>query len=497
MSSLIAELESLTDLSRGLIDRADRRGVFLVWRAQARRVSSVHVRSGRVEEVATSSGSGHGVHVITDDGRTALGSRDEFLPESAAALVDHTIAAATAAGSLGVDASGRAALDPIVARALPDGLDAFDRRDLAVTARRLVELEREISGRHPGVNVSVSYQCDLDAWRVARSDGGDVLFAMPRCVLRLSASSSGDARHTVEASVASPDPSLFDDPATVSRFLKRADAAARLAVLLPDAPNHPAGSFPLVIDYALAKGLAHEAFGHASEADGFRSSVLARDGRFRVGEAVGAPHVSIVDEPQPGDHAWQPFSASGARRLRATIVDHGRLADALTDAWSQGRSGSRLTNADRAESFRSAPIPRMSNIRIEVDHPLPAPGAFEDYGPDEVRDLLAGAGILARHPRIAFLSGYSGGQVNTATGDFVFNCKAIYVLDPLGVTLHKPAILSGSMFGALRSIREGFGPLLLDAIGTCGKWGQRVPSSGGSHFFLSLDAEPSVRLGGR
>jgi TldD protein len=320
---------------------------------------------------------------------------------------------------------------------------------------------------------------------------------MPRCVLRLSASSSGDARHTVGASVASPDPSLVDDPATVATFLKRAESAARLAAVLPDAPTHPAGSFPLVIDYALAKGLAHEAFGHASEADGFRSSILARDGRFRSGEVVGAAHVSIIDEPQPGDHAWQPFSATGAERLRATIVDHGRLADALTDVWSQQRSGMRLTNADRAESFRSAPLPRMSNIRIEIDEPLPAPGAFEDYGPEEVRELLSRGGVLARHPRVVFLSGYSGGQVNPATGDFVFNCKAIYVLADDGVHLHKPAIFSGSMFGALRSIREGFGPLLLDAIGTCGKWGQSVPSSGGSHYFLVLEPEPSVRLGGR
>jgi TldD protein len=313
----------------------------------------------------------------------------------------------------------------------------------------------------------------------------------------MSASSSGDARHTVGASVAGPNPGLLDDPESVATFLLRATAAARLATVLPDAPAHPAGSFPLVIDYALAKGLAHEAFGHASEADGFRSSILAEGGRFRSGATVGASHVSIIDEPVAGDHAWQPFSASGLRRERATIVDHGRLADALTDPWSATSAGTRLTNADRAESFRSAPLPRMTNIRIEVDHPLAAPGAFESYGPAEVRDLLASAGVLARHPKVVFLSGYAGGQVNPATGDFVFNCKSIYVLSEAGVTLHKPAILSGSMFGALHAIREGFGPLLLDAIGTCGKWGQSVPSSGGSHYFLVLDPDDKVRLGGR
>ena len=34
-------------------------------------------------------------------------------------------------------------------------------------------------------------------------------------------------------------------------------------------------------------------------------------------------------------------------------------------------------------------------------------------------------------------------------------------------------------------------------IGTCGKWGQSVPSSGGSHYFLALDPDKAVRLGGR
>ncbi len=496
-STLVAELDALTDLSREMTRRARARGAYLIWRAQARRVASVLLKSVRVEEVALASSSGHGVHAMASDGRTALGSRDEFLPEPALALLDHTIGAATAAGSLGVVPSGFTALEAAVDRAVPDGLEAFDRIDLRAAAQKLTELERDLAGRVPGIALTLSFQADLDAWRVVRSDGTDVIFAMPRCVLRVAASSSGDARHTVGASISGPAPSLLDDAGTISVFLKRAESAARLAALLPGAPTHPAGPFPLVIDYALAKGLAHEAFGHAAEADGFRSSILARGGRFRSGETVGADHVSIIDEPKSGDHAWQPFSASGGRRMRATIVDHGRLADALTDPWTADRSGSRLTNADRAESFRSAPMPRMTNIRIEVDQPLPAPGEFEEYGPEEVRALLSESGVLRRHPKVVYLAGYSGGQVNPATGDFVFNCKAIYVLGSARPLLHKPAIFSGSMFGALHAIREAFGPLLQDAIGTCGKWGQNVPSSGGSHYFLFLEPDESVRLGGR
>ena len=288
-----------------------------------------------------------------------------------------------------------------------------------------------------GVSHRVSYRAELDAWRIRRSDGTDVLFAMPRCALSLRATSSGDGeRHGVSAPCFAPGRICSMTPLP-SGFLASRGEAARLARVLPDAPTHPAGSFPLVIDYALAKGLAHEAFGHASEADGFRSSILAREGRFRCGDRVGAENVSIIDEPVADDHAWQPFSANGLRRLRATLVDRGRLADGLSDPWSAGPGGVKLTGAARAESFRSAPQPRMTNIRIEVADPLAAPGEFEDYGPEQVRDLLAGAGVFERHSSLAFLSGYTGGQVNTATGDFAFHCKAIYRLSADDVTLYQ------------------------------------------------------------
>ncbi|HEX4823735.1 MAG TPA: metallopeptidase TldD-related protein [Candidatus Polarisedimenticolaceae bacterium] len=496
-STIVTELEAQTDLAKALIARAQARGAFLIWRAQATRAARLLVRSGRVEEAVVAQGSGHGVHAVLDDGRSAFGSRDDFGPEPSAALLDATIDAASSGGALGVAGGSFAPDAPSTARDLPAGIAAFDALDLDAASARLVALERELTSDLPGVTTTLAFQAVLEVWRILRSDGADVLFAVPRCVLRASLSSSGDARHTVGASLADPSPRMFDDPAAVATFLARARAAGSLAAALPDAPTHPAGSFPLVIDYALAKGLAHEAFGHASEADGFRSSVLARDGRFRSGDTVGPAHVSVIDEPVQGDFAWQPYSATGSPRRRATIVDHGRLRDALTDAWSARGAGTALTGADRAESFRSAPLPRMSNIRIELDDPLPAPGAFEDYSAERVRDLLGDAGIFSRHRRVAFLSGYGGGQVNPPTGDFVFNCKAIYALGPDEVVLHKPAIFSGSMFGALGAVREGFGPLKLDAIGSCGKWGQSVPSSGGSHYFLVLDPDPGVRLGGR
>ncbi len=494
---MIEELEAISELGAELGHRAARAGALSIWRCQARSARRVVVRRGRTEATVVSSSTGHGVQVYTPEGGTALASRDDLRSEPALDLLDRALEVARAGRGLGCSRAPIPRLEPLRERRVPAGIERFDQVDLPEVAKRLAELEREVGARVPGVALRISYRAELDAWRIFRSDGTDVTFAMPRCGLTLSATSGGDdSRHSVSAAVFGPGPGLPWDEPRLALFLRRAEKAARLARDLPGAATHPAGSFPLLIDYALAKGLAHEAFGHASEADGFRSSILARDGRFRSGDTVGASHVSIIDEPIADDHAWQPISANGLRREPATIVDHGRLHDALSDPWSAGPGGVRVTGAERAESFRSSPLPRMTNIRIEVDDPLPAAGDFEDYGPEQVRDLLAGAGVFQRHPEVVYLSGYSGGQVNTSSGDFVFNCKAIYTLGRDRIRFWKPAIFSGSMFGALQSIREAFGPLMLDAMGYCGKWGQSVPSSGGSHYFLMLDPDPTVRLGG-
>ena len=328
--------------------RAKAAGALLIWRTQARSVRRVLVRDGKAESSSVSSISGNGVQVVTP----------EDTPFWAAAT------------TFKVTARSRCCSGPSLLP--PPGLDWPWRRALSmawsppkrgrsrsccatpkawtwkVSGGGLAELESEIAAKVPGTSLKLSFKAELDAWRIFRSDGTDVLFAIPRCNLGVRATSSGNgARHGVSASVFTSRPEDLWEGKTRALFMSRALNAAGLARDLPDAPPHPAGSFPLVIDYALAKGLAHEAFGHAAEADGFRSSILAEHGRFRTGHPVGAEHISIIDEPLEGDHAWQPYSANGVERGRATLVDHGRLADGLSDPWSAKPGGVRMTGAAR------------------------------------------------------------------------------------------------------------------------------------------------------
>jgi TldD protein len=138
----------------------------------------------------------------------------------------------------------------------------------------------------------------------------------------------------------------------------------------------------------------------------------------------------------------------------------------------------------------------MTNIRIELPESTPLRGAFEDQSPEDVRAALLNAGYIAAGHPVVYLAGYKGGQVNPAQGDFVFNCTALYELSVEGTRLFQPGIFSGSSLAALHAIKAGFGPLQLDAMGFCGKAGQSVPSSGGSHYFLYLETHPQVMVGG-
>jgi len=193
-------LISLDPVASALVERARVRGAYLIWRAQERTCARVLVRAGRVEDVATSVSSGHGIHVVDEHGGGALASRDDFHGEPALGLFDRALEAAGHAHRLGVPPAFLSGLAPERARLQPPGLEAYRRFDPSRAGKRLAELEAEIAARAPGLTTTLALSTDVDAWRVVRSDGGDVAWVMPRCVLRFSASSRGTERHTVGAS---------------------------------------------------------------------------------------------------------------------------------------------------------------------------------------------------------------------------------------------------------------------------------------------------------
>ncbi len=482
-----------------LIRRASARNDRLIARAQLHDNLSAIVQDGRLESLSSTSFGGVGLQVFLDNGGSALGAVDRLDPEDLPALLEHTSTTARAMEGQGLDPVPPASkVAPLRAELAPPGGARFEDIYPGDFERVLRELGQEAARSVPDLAVRVAASITRDAWRIARWDGSDVSFVVPRSQLLVSVTARGnDGAVTQRDNLSSGRLDLHTAPNTRKTLLAATSRAARAARALIGAPPPPSGSCPLIIDHALAKGLAHEALGHAAEADALRASILATNERYRRGERVASERVSIVDEAIIGDHAFQPVSAHGIMRRKTVIVRDGRLDEALTDLFSAERAGLPLRGASRAQDYACPPIPRMSNIRIELREPRPIPAPWREIDAQTLRDLAGDAGLFDRHREIVFLSGYTGGQVNPKTGSFVFNSLLSYRLRPGTVELCQPAVFSGSALAALRAIREGFGPLTLDAIGQCGKAGQHVPSSGGSHAFVFLEADEQVLVGGR
>ena len=119
----------------------------LIWRAQSRMVQRVMVRRGKPESTTASSTAGHGLQVVTPEGRTALASRDDLRGDEALSLFGRVAEVATRGELLGLETAELPKLEAVTDRRLPAQAPEFERIRLDEAARRLVELESEILAR--------------------------------------------------------------------------------------------------------------------------------------------------------------------------------------------------------------------------------------------------------------------------------------------------------------------------------------------------------------
>jgi TldD protein len=356
------------------------------------------------------------------------------------------------------------------------------------------DLNQMIKDFHFTSTLAIGYS----EWRIIRDDGTDTSYMIPRSVVSTSIVFKKNGK-TVSTRTHFNDKGydIFYDEKKMKYFKERIKQKETQCREVIDAPAVESGSYKLLIDYPLAKGLAHEAFGHASESDGAKKSILFNDkGKFQIGMKVASDNVSIIEESIEGDYAYQPISANGIPREKVTLVDHGVLNAGLGDMFSALSGGIKISGACRVQSYDNIPLPRMSNIRIEVENPETIDKRFEDISPQDLYNILDKRGELEEEP-VIYMTGYKGGQVNPKYGDFVFNCSIMYKFQKdKPIQVFRPGIFSGKVLEALKSIKFGIGGLILDAIGTCGKEGQRVPSSGGSNMFIFIEKSNFIKIGG-
>jgi TldD protein len=244
-----------------------------------------------------------------------------------------------------------------------------------------------------------------------------------------------------------------------------ADRAASRALALLDAVDAPTGRLPVVVGNGFGGVLLHEAVGHGLEADAIQKGASVYAGR--LGEQLAEPFVTAYDDGErTGEWGSDGIDDEGTPTRRTTIIEDGRLTSYLYDLLTARRDHADSTGNGRRSSFRHLPIPRMTNT-------------FFAPGQATAEDLISGV------DRGLYAVSFGGGQVEPATGDFVFGVSEGYLIEGGRVTAPvRGATLTGNGLQALAAI-DGIAGDLAIATGYCGKAGQSVPAGVG---------QPHVRI---
>lgn len=474
---------------------------YLVVRVQTRREISLSLNSGRLENISTSSEDGIGVQAFTENGASGFASANILNQKTADQLAKKAYELAKENENVGCELnknifSALKAKDEIPSTATYD----FDE----VSPVKLQEIISKIHQRLLDIKVEqgdiawqTSYRQIEDLWCIGRKDGTLVSFVIPRSVIVHQATvKQQNISQSFSVNRSGVDVQILLDEEKDKLLHKKAQDKADFIRKVSTAPHISSASYPVVIDYGLAKGLAHEAFGHAVESDLVEESILSKNGKLKKGLIISDHDINIIDESIKGDWAYQPYSANGIPRESVEIVKNGVLQSGLGDIFSSDKAGIEMTGAGRAEYYGCVPLPRMTNIRLETGESIPLPIAnslFEEIS--NLREVLEARDLLEEKFHFLLL-GYRGGQVNPRTGDFVFQCDgAVNLADP-NLSIFQSGIFSGKIISVLQSVKLSLAEKKLDAIGTCGKAGQLVPSSGGASGYVLIAKNTNIRLGG-
>jgi len=428
--------------------------------AEDKRSSSARLDDGRIEELTSGLDRGAGIRVVRGDTTGFAHTAD--LSEEGLRSAAEAAAAAARGGGGGV-------------------------KEVAVT-RRPVERPHDVQILPQDVPKAAKVELLQRAEQAARGEGDSI-----RQVSALTA----DSRRQIL--IANSDGVLVEDDQVRTRFMVQcvavadtgmqtgyegpgrtigfelydeidveevARTAARRSLEMLKARPAPSGKLPVVLKKGAGGVLFHEACGHGLEADlvGKDASVF----RGRVGEQVASPLVTLVDD---GTYAreWGTYAVDdeGNPARRNTLIENGVLTDYMWDFLRARKEGRASSGNGRRQSYQHLPMVRMTNTYVLEGE--------ED--PDE---------IIRQTPHGVYCVQLGGGQVNTATGDFVFGITEAYMIENGEIT---EPIRSANLIGNGPEVLQ-----LIDAVGsdfdtwagTCGKDGQGVPVSSG---------QPTLRVG--
>ncbi|MBI4823837.1 MAG: TldD/PmbA family protein [Nitrospirae bacterium] len=254
---------------------------------------------------------------------------------------------------------------------------------------------------------------------------------------------------------------LFDETPVEGLSIK----AGGRAIMMLKARRAPAGRMPAIVSSEAGGTMIHEAIGHGIEADLAEQGLSSFSGK--IGTQVASSLITVIDDSTlPNKRGSFRFDDEGTPSQRTVLVKDGVLISYMHDKLTAMKAGVSPTGNGRRQSYEFRPIPRMTNTFI-------------------ASGISSSKDVLKATKNGLFVKKMGGGQVNTITGDFVFDVLEGYLIEEgsIGEPV-RGATLTGNGPEVLMSIDMVSSDLGF-SIGTCGKDSQGVPVS---------DAMPTVRI---
>jgi TldD protein len=436
------------DVLQRTLDEALRRGgSFAEVFVEDRTTSSALLDQRRVEQLSSGRDRGAGIRVVV--GETTGFAHTADLSESGLRAAAHAAAAVAREGG-GVREVALGELRQHDSRAEVEPGD--------VAKARKIELLRQADdvARSEGssiTQVQVGLGDSTRRFVVANSDGVFASDHQVRTRFNVSCVATGDTgMQTGYRPLAATRGFEILQPDAIE---EAARGAARQAITKLTARPAPSGDLPVVLASGSGGILFHEACGHGLEADAIMKQASVYAGK--VGQQVASPLVTLVDDGTvAGEWGYLAIDDEGHESSRNVLIENGVLTDYMWDYLRARKQGGRASANGRRQGYQYLPMVRMTNTYLLEG----------DSDADE---------IVAQTPYGVYVAQLGGGQVNTATGDFVFGMTSAFLIE------------NGTITTPLRDCNLiGNGPEILrrvDAVasdfsmtpGTCGKDGQQVP----------------------
>jgi TldD protein len=456
-----ADLVEAAVLERVLHEALRRGGEFAEVFAEDRASSGISLDDRRVEELSSGHDRGAGIRVIV--GETTGFAHTADLSERGLLAAAEAAAAVAREGGAPVReiALARQSLDPrSTVRTFPSTVAKSAKVDLLLRAD---DAARSAGGAI--VQVSAGYGDSRRRILVANSDGlltGDDR-VRTRFVVTCVASGDGGMQTGFHTFAFTRGYEVFEDHPVE----EVATEAARRALTKLTARPAPSGMHPVVIKSGSGGMLFHEACGHGLEADHIVKDSSVYTGR--LGQLVASPGVTLVDDGTFGSY-WGSLEIDdeGRPAQRSVLIQDGVLTDYMWDYLRARKQGRTSSGNGRRQSYQDLPMVRMTNTFLLAG----------EEQPEE---------IVSQTPYGVYVAQLGGGQVNTATGDFVFGMTEAYLIEDGRITEPlRNANLIGNGPDVISRI-DAVGNDFELSSGTCGKDGQSVPVGCG---------QPTLRVSG-